>query len=301
MDDVVIVGESGASGKGWSELKDIECTYRYAKIKEAEAKWLKAKAADPLLPRVPTAYDEAFQCGIFLHAARAKWLELGQGIEKNILEQCWRAGHDDCLKQEFNIPELSVAEYSLMFTNYANYWAVRPKPKPYAVELFMEYDFGSVPTLRDPLAKDMLRTTRLDDVSYYPDVGGYCIGEFKSTYTLSGSLKYYTGWNPQILLQQLIYLKCFDNKKEALNDPPIKGTMADIWDKGKQRGTRHYIPLDLKLLKKYEIWVCDKLRQRKLLLDREQLPERNFLVCNTFNDAYNSQCAWKERCLNDGD
>jgi hypothetical protein len=287
-EQTIIVGASGSSGLGWSELKDIECTRRYAYIKQREAQHAKELLANPLLPRVPTAHDEAFQGGIFMHAARAKWFELDQDFNKQTLDLCNAAGRDDCIKQNMPLTELSVLEYSVMFCSYANYWAIRPKVKPYAVELYLDYNWH-----KESQTNDWLRSTRYDDVGWYPDAGGYCIGEFKTTYSLAGALKYYTDWNPQILLQWLIY-------ERALHDhPEIKGTMIDIWDKGKNRGTRHFIPVNTDLLPKFEVWVKARLNQRRLVLNSGLAVDRNFFVCNTFNDAYSSQCAWKERCQQD--
>lgn len=277
----VIVGASGSSGKGWSELKDIECLRRYSYIKQIEA------AKDPSAPRVETQYDEAFQTGIFMHAARAKWLCLGQSADIAILTQCNQAGRDDCAGQGMPLPELSFLEYSLMFIAYANYWAIRPKLKPYAVELFLDHNFGDM----DDLSGAYVRSTRYDDLCWYPDAGGYCIGEFKTTYDLSGALRYYDQNNPQILLQWLLY------KRSKHVHPDIKGTMVDIWDKGKNRGTRHFVPLEERLLLRFEVWLRQTLHVR--LSAMKGLNPRNYLVCNTYNDAYKSKCAFKERCMND--
>lgn len=273
----VIIGQSGASGQGWSELKDIECTKRYSFIKRA-AEENEGK------PRIPTSHDEAFQAGSFMHAARAHWIVSGQVTERSIINECCEAGKADCAKQEMPLSELSFIEYSLLFLNYANYWAIRPKLVPYAVELFLSHNFGGS-------RPEYERSTRYDDVSYYKDVAGHCIGEFKTTYSLAGSLKYYSEFNPQILLQQLIYVE------SVHGHPEIKGTMVDIWDKGKSKGTRHFVPINHARLGQFKTWLLRTLQQRHELLTGLALPHRNFLVCNTFNDAYNSQCAWKERCM----
>ncbi len=283
----VIEGQSGASGLGYSELKDIECEWRYAHIESYRSRGLP----------VPTNEDEqeAFRCGTYLHAARAKWFVLLQKVDKETIAQCQDAAKADCIAQGYAMPELTCAEYELKFLNYANYWAIRIMPKPHSVELFLEYDF-------DPLWRpsgSMNRTTRLDDLSYYPDVGGYCIGEFKTTFDLSGALKFYNANNPQILLQQLIYRKCSDQTVVLANTrliPQIKGTMVDIWDKGRNKGTRQYLPLDAGVLKKFEVFLLYTLRKRKDLLDFPETASRNYFVCNTFNDAYKSQCKFKERC-----
>lgn len=278
----IIVGKGGASGEGWSELKDIECTQRYSYIKQA------AMTRAPNAPREKTSHDDAYQCGSFLHAARAKWFELGQGIERSVLEQCFTAGAEECKNQGYECTELNKLEYSLLFTNYANYWARLFKPKPYAVEYYLAYDWGD-------LSRPLRRSTRLDDVCYYPDAGGYCIGEFKTTYTLSGALKFYNEFNPQILLQQLLYKRAESNGR-----PEIKGTMVDIWDKYKLKGTRQFIALNERRLEHFERWLVKMLKFRDELMHSEHInPERNFMVCNTFNDAYDSQCSHKERCMKD--
>jgi hypothetical protein len=280
----MIVGASGSSGLGWSELKDIECHHRFMLIKAEEE-------ANRGGPRIPSAQDAAYERGIFMHAARAKWLELGQHVERSYLEQCYDAGRTDCEKQGFPISELTAMEYALLFTNYANYWAIRPKIKPYAVELFLEYDLA---TTVQGLGDGYLRTTRLDDFSYYPDVDGFCIGEFKNTFDLSGATKFYNERNPQILLQQLIVLR-----QSAGTVPEFKGTMADIWDNGKLRGTRHFIPLNTSLLAQFERWLERTLHTRKSLL-HGMSAVRNFMVCNTFNDAYKTQCKYREKCGKEG-
>lgn len=285
----VIEGKSGSSGLGYSELKDIECEWRYAHIRSY---------VDKGLP-VPTNEDEqeAFRCGTYMHAGRAKWLVLGQKVDKETITICQQAAREDCLAQGYSMPELTTLEYELKLLNYVNYWAIRVMPKPYAVELFLEFNFNLTPTTGDPLAQKYERTTRLDDLSYYPDVGGHCIGEFKTTYDLSGALKFYNGNNPQILLQQLIY-----NKHTILNyinktvNPTIKGTMVDIWDKGRNRGTRQYIPINTAVLAKFEVFLIDTLRRRKEIIAFPNMAHRNYFVCNTFNDAYKSQCKFKERC-----
>lgn len=289
IDAPVIVGVGGASGKGWSELKDIECTRRYMYIKADNKKYYEAKRVNPLLPRQITQYDEAFQTGIFMHAARAYWLSHEQAVDENTLKECYAFAKQDCFQQGFVLSELNFIEYSLMFMRYASYWAIRPKVKPYAVEYFLEHE------LYLPMVDSdyYLRSTRLDDVGYYPDVGGYCIGEFKTTFDLSGSLKYYSAYNPQILMQWLLY------KRTTHNGPEINGTMIDIWDKAKNKGTRHFIPFNEKLMNQYEKWVIGALHLRSRLLRGETAPTTNFLVCNTFNDAYKSQCAFKERCGRD--
>lgn len=293
MSDTVIEGVSGSSGKGYSELKDIECEKRYAYILD--------RVNRGLPPLTNEDEQEAFRCGTYLHAARAKWLVLMQQVDKETITQCQAAAKADCIAQGYSMPELTCAEYELMFLNYANYWAIRVMPKPYAVELFLEYDFDLYPTAYDPLAYDKaIRTTRLDDLSFHPDVGGHCIGEFKTTYDLSGALKYYNANNPQILLQQLIYKKA-KTVNIATADPTIKGTMVDIWDKGRNRGTRQYIPLNEAVLSKFEVFLKQTLRRRKGIVDGTMLPQRNYFVCNTFNDAFKSQCKWKERCAEDGD
>lgn len=294
VDAAVIIGHSGASGKGWSELKDIECTRRYMYIKEKEAAHL-ARVSNavrdglPPIPRMTTAYDEAFQTGIFLHAARAYWLsQVSQQVDSNSLTDCNKAAKKDCEEQGFPLSELSFIEYSLMFMRYASYWAIRPKVQSYAVEYYLDHSFSQFDE-----SKTMTRSTRLDDVSFYPDVGAHCIGEFKSTFDLSGSLKYYTAYNPQILMQWLLYFRA------AHTGPDIKGTMIDIWDKGKNKGTRHFIPFSEKLMLQYEKWLVKMLYIRRQLLIGKLEPETNFMVCNTFNDAYKSQCAFKERCRQD--
>jgi hypothetical protein len=276
----VIEGKSGASGLGYSELKDIECEWRYAHIQSYVSKGLP----------VPTNEDEqeAFRCGSYLHAGRAKWFVLGQKTDSNTIKQCQAAAKEDILNQGYSLPELTQLEYELMFLNYANYWAIRVMPKPYAVELFLEYDFSYEP--------DRKRTTRLDDLSYYPDVGGYCIGEFKTTYDLGGALKFYNANNPQILLQQLIYKKNTLHQTAHETYPEIKGTMVDIWDKARNRGTRQYLPLNENVLRKFEVFIKTLLRRRANVISGKWEATRNYFVCNTFNDAYKSQCKFKERC-----
>lgn len=284
----VIEGKSGASGLGFSELKDVECEKRFAIVQSYITR------GQP----VPTSEDEqeAFRCGVYLHAARAKWFVLMQQTDKETIEQCQAAAKQDCIIQGYSMGELTCAEYELKFLNYAKYWAQRIMPKPYAVELFLEHDFSS--TLehgcKHPTA--YIRTTRLDDVSYYPDIGGYCIGEFKSTFDLGGALKFYNETNPQILLQQLIYLKSEITHEPQL--PKIKGTMVDIWDKGRNKGTRQYLPINQSILTKYEVWLGVTLTRRHSITEG-MLPQRNYFACNTFNDAYKSQCKFKERCAAD--
>lgn len=299
----VIEGKSGASGKGYSELKDIECEKRYAYIAEYVAKGLP--------PITNEDEQEAFRCGSYLHAARAKWLVLEQKTESSIIKQCQEAGREDCIQQGYAMDEFTTLQYELKFLNYASYWAIRVLPKPYAVELFLEYDFGKYSTDTMRQETNLNRTTRLDDLSYYPDVGGFCIGEFKTTYDLSGALKFYNANNPQILLQQLIYIKqikfdghygyCKHHDQSACTcAPEIKGTMVDIWDKGRNRGTRQYIPLNTSILAKFEVFLIETLKRRKEILEGNTTPHRNYFVCNTFNDAYKSQCKFKERCATDG-
>lgn len=297
-DDVypsVIEGQSGSSGKGYSELKDIECEQRYSYI----AGYVKSG-----IP-VPTNEDEqeAFRCGTYLHAARAKWFVLMQLTDRETIKQCQAAAKEDCIAQGYSMPELTCAEYELMFLNYANYWAIRILPKPYAVELFLEHDFDPNPKAYDPLEDRYIRTTRLDDLSFYPDIGGFAIGEFKTTYDLSGALKFYNANNPQILLQQLIYVKMMLKVKEAYytgeHYPEIKGTMVDIWDKARNRGTRQYLPLNMSILNKFEVFLIETLKRRKEILTFPDMAHRNYFVCNTFNDAYKSQCKFKERCAGD--
>lgn len=295
----VIEGESGASGLGYSELKDIECEYRYAIIESYKSKGLP----------VPTNEDEqeAFRCGSYLHAARAKWLVLMQHVDKETIKQCQEAGRSDIIRQGYSLPELTQLEYELMFLNYANYWAIRIQPKCYAVELYLEFDFEAYSTDTMRQQEGYLRTTRLDDLSYYPDVGGHCIGEFKTTYDLSGALKFYNANNSQILLQQLIYQKASFRNLDMIEQrkqpgfPSIKGTMVDIWDKARNKGTRQYIPLNVAVLQKFEVFIKQALYTRKSIVDGTHTARRNYFVCNTFNDAYKSQCKFKERCAADGD
>lgn len=285
----VLEGHSGSSGQGYSELKDIECEWRYAHIQS----YLKRGVP------VPTNGDEmeAFRAGTYMHAGRAKWMVLGMKVDSDTVKQCQGWAKQDCIAQGYSMPELTTLEYELMLLNYVNYWAIRVMPKPYAVELFLEFDFY-VPNTSENNGSHK-RTTRLDDLSFYPDVGGHCIGEFKTTYDLSGALKFYNANNPQILLQQLIYQKCngIDNTVEQVH-PTIKGTMVDIWDKARNRGTRQYIPLDQSVLKKFEVFLRNKLYMRSMIIENPTLyvPQRNYFVCNTFNDAYKSQCKFKERC-----
>ena len=286
----VLEGHSGSSGQGYSELKDIECEWRYAHIQS----YLKRGVP------VPTNGDEmeAFRAGTYMHAGRAKWMVLGMKVDSDTIKQCQGWAKQDCIAQGYSMPELTTLEYELMLLNYVNYWAIRAMPKPYAVELFLEFDFAKYD--RDTMKQETgyIRTTRLDDLSFYPDVGGHCIGEFKTTYDLSGALKFYNANNPQILLQQLIYQKCngIDNAIEQVH-PTIKGTMVDIWDKARNRGTRQYIPLDAKVLAKFEVFLISTLRNRKEIITGVRVPQRNYFVCNTFNDAYKSQCKFKERCV----
>jgi hypothetical protein len=293
----VIEGKSGSSGLGYSELKDIECEWRFAHINSYKVKGIP----------VPTNEDEqeAFRCGSYLHAGRAKWLVLNQKTDKEIITKCQQAAREDILAQGYSLPELTQLEYELMFLNYANYWAIRVMPKAYAVELFLEHDFGSYD--RDTMRQqtEYIRTTRLDDLSYYPDVGGHCIGEFKTTYDLSGALKFYNANNPQILLQQLIYVKNSVRTLDMIEQhkqpgfPLIKGTMVDLWDKGRNRGARQFLPLNESVLKKFEVFIKETLRRRKGVVEGTLKPQRNYFVCNTFNDAYKSQCKFKERCAAD--
>lgn len=307
VDTPVIEGVSGASGKGYSELKDIECEYRYAIVQSYVSKGLP----------VPTNEDEqeAFRCGTYMHAARAKWLVLLQQTDKETITQCQAAAKADCIAQGYSMSELTCLEYELMFLNYANYWAIRVMPKPYAVELFLEYDFGVLPkgtysNDNETHIPEYIRTTRLDDLSYYPDVGGHCIGEFKTTYDLSGALKFYNANNPQILLQQLTYRRAgvaiYNVERTATREtgtiqqlPEIKGTMVDIWDKARNKGTRQYLPINTAVLAKFEVFLKDTLQRRKEIITFPHMARRNYFVCNTFNDAYKSQCKWKERCAED--
>lgn len=184
-----------------------------------------------------------------------------------------------------------------MFVNYANYWAIRPKIKPYAIELYLEWDFWNTETGTPYLERSdwFLRSCRLDGISFHPDQGGYCIDEVKTTYDMGGSIKYYNPNNPQLLMQKLLY----DKNKQTQNLPEIKGTMMDIWDKGKNKGIRQFVLFNDKVVKQYEQWLIRTLQTRKEILSLPRLSERNFLVCNTFNDAFRSQCKYKERCASD--
>ncbi len=304
----VLEGKSGSSGLGYSELKDIECEKRYAYIQE--------RVKQGLPPVTSEDEQEAFRCGSYLHACRAKWLVLLQRTDSETIKQCQQAGREDCIRQGYSMPELTTLEYELMFLNYAKYWEIRVQPKSYAVELFLECDFaaslsqfGDYMIINDKTGKvtnntgdvptPYLRTTRLDDLSYYPDVGGHCIGEFKTTYDLSGALKFYNANNPQILLQQLIYMKNTIHQTAHETYPDIKGTMVDIWDKARNRGTRQYLPLNTAVLAKFEVFLIDTLRNRKEIIAGVRTAHRNYFVCNTFNDAYKSQCKFKERCAAD--
>lgn len=291
----MIIGQGGASGLGWSELKDIECPRRYSYV-------VQQRAENEGKPRVPTKHDEAFQCGSYMHAARAKWLELDQKTGREIAERCFQAGREECVVQGYECSEYKAIEYALLFTNYMNFWGRMPLLKPFATEYYVEYDFWEACNDNHVKGVDYKRSTRYDDICFYPDVAGHCIGEFKTTHDLSGALKFYTEHNPQIMLQQLIYIRSKAKDPIAYDSatplPEIKGTMVDIWDKIKLKGTRHFIPLNEDRLEQFEQWLIGTLERRAFVIDGG-LNHRNFMVCNTYNDAFKSQCAFKERCLND--
>lgn len=286
----VIVGLSGASGKGWSNLKDLECYRRYHYISQEP----------PVTGLIPiTPENEMFAQGVFLHAARAKWFELDFAVDSKTLDECCKAGLMDCIAQNYDIKEKQIEylEYSVQFVNYANYWAIRPKIKPYALEYYLEFDFK----VTTPSSDWYVRTTRLDGISYHPDIGGYAIDEFKTTYEMGGTVKYYDKWNPQLLLQKLIYDKC---KAAGQDLPDIVGTMMDIWDKGKNKGTRSLVIFDDKILANFEKWIVKQLEKRCIVLSNSQAgfthaADRNMQVCNTFNDSFKTTCKYKERCSND--
>ena len=187
----VLLGEGGASGLGWSNIESfLRCG------KEFQLKVIRGIGT----PQAVT--PDAFAVGGLFHAGRAYWFS----TRFDSSPETWAAVREVVRKDAgaWNLPITSEAETRALelLLAYMNHYALREHPDPIAAEYMLdatELSLGDQATLR---------TTRLDDVSRYPEAGGQlCIGEAKTTSeSVAECIKQYT-LHGQIMLQALLWRK----------------------------------------------------------------------------------------------
>lgn len=277
---LVHLGEGGASGLGWSNIESfLRCP------KEYQFKILRGIG----LPQSVT--PDAFAVGGLFHAGRAYWFSVRFASTPETWNEVREVVRTESTK--WNLPITSEAEARALnlLQAYMNYYVVREHADPVAAEYLLdatELLSGNSTTQR---------TTRLDDVSRYPEAGGQlCIGEAKTTSeSIAECIKQYS-LHGQIMLQALLW------KKHPLGETlhgPIAGTMLDVvkkpYGKKKPEFGRQLIPITDWQLAWFEQSMSQSLQESSAVTWNSNT-QRNVHSCTRLISGRRLDCLYKPLC-----
>lgn len=213
----VLMGNNGPTAAGSSNTKEfLRCpkSWQYQYIRGL---------------RVPQQQTPShFARGTVFGAIRAAWFGLKFRSDAKAWKLLRRAAQKAVEEEALPIEERDEAFSLSMFKDYMEFWLKRPRPRPIATE----FELGPValsPT--DP--KNLFRTGKLDDLSYYPEAGGaLCLGECKTTSGDIGTLiKEY-----ELHIQPLQYLALYyADPRGAKKYGPVNGIVLDVTCKPNER------------------------------------------------------------------
>ncbi len=277
----VLLGEGGASGLGWSHIESfLRCQ------KEFQFKILRGVG----VPQAVT--PDAFAVGGLFHAGRAYWFSTRFSMASDVWSAIREVVRNDA--GNWNLPITSEAETKALelLAAYMNHYSVREHADPVAAEYLLD---ATQLTEGDAAT---FRTTRLDDVSRYPEAGGQlCIGEAKTTSeSVAECIKQYT-LHGQIMLQALLWRK--HPNGEALHGP-IAGAMLDVVKKpyGKKKPDfgRQLIPITDYQLAWFERSLSVYLRDAGNV-NWNSDTSRNVHSCTRLISGRRVDCAYKSLCM----
>lgn len=277
-----LLGSGGASEAGWSQIQaGIGC------MKEFQFRYIRG------LREPQAATPDHFAIGSQVHAGRARWFAKGFGTDA----ATW-ASIQDAMRKAMEEEKLPVSIRALQMgerymDEYIRHWARMPKPTPVACE----YKLGPTHLEKgDPFF--MWRTTRLDDVSKYPEaLNGLCLGEAKTASASPNDVINQYTLHGQVLLQQVLWK--MDPNGEAKYGP-IKGTMLDIiqksYDAKPSKFARHFMPTPPWAM----TWFVRNLKQymRGLAgIDWDTDAPRNISRCTRIEGKARITCEFRDLCM----
>lgn len=277
----VIVGEGGVTSAGWHQCESfLRCPkeYQFSKVRGISV------PAD--------ATPDYFAVGILFHAGRAVWFSKHFATDNKTWVAIKKKVEEECEKAPLPIRRQAEEQALRYIQEYVNWYCVRPKPEPLAVE----YLLG--PAALDP--SDPLyphRTARLDDVSRYPEGGGKLyIGEAKTEGTSVDACAETYLLHGQPLLQTLLWRMA--PQGEATHGP-VEGVMLDVLVKGRKGARSKFARMPIPITQLSLDWYIKSmswwLRAAQKVDWNSEVP-RNITACTRKAGSATVPCQYRDLC-----
>lgn len=207
--------KAGPSAHGWHSGDDAmfrcEQEFVFKHLRKI------AKAGQVQTPR-------AMAIGLMVHAGRARWFK--EGFPENRWDSIYEAVREEAEKQPLPMPAGAEQEALNILTQYVDHYGKLPKPKVLAAEL----ELGPLITYEGSAE---VHTTRLDDLSHYPDFAhALGSGECKTTSGKPSAVyAHYNANHGQLLKQMLVINQAIKDGSLKVDKDPI-GIILDVIQKG---------------------------------------------------------------------
>lgn len=272
----------GATSAGWHSIESLwRCPKEYQYEKVRGIRNPEAEMPDP------------FAIGQMMHVGKGRWFSKRFPTDEAVLETIRDEMMDYATKSKLPMSIDAQRRALKYFTEYVEFWRMRPKPKVVAAE----YDLGPSPVKAgDPFF--LHRTARLDDVSRYAEAGGaLCIGESKTTSsTINDCIKQYK-LHGQIAMQVALWKLA--PQGEAMHGP-VAGVMLDVIVKGsgteKSKFGRQLIEVPDRVVN----WYVENLRSQLRVaasIDWNSVVPRNITACTRMVGRGRMACPYTEMCV----
>lgn len=232
-----------------------------------------------------------FSVGLVFAAMRKRWFALKFDSSEATWQKLIAEARRETLKQKLPVRPEDEAFAIAFFAQYMEYWLKFPRPKPVAVELKL----GPVALIPgDP--RELWRTARLDDLSYYPEAGGaLCLGEAKTTSQTPNVVKQEYELHVQPLLYTALYMR---SKHGEAKHGPALGLVLDVAQKPYERKKASFSRIFIEIRKEAVLNFVESARYYVEIAKRIKwdTPVMRTYRCTEMHGRARVDCIYKDLC-----